>query len=45
VRAAGPSQRRRVLPQASTECWIPAEDLDEFNDNVVGLIELAAEYH
>nr|WP_285596153.1 hypothetical protein [Kineosporia sp. NBRC 101731] len=22
------------------EYWIPAEDLDEFNDNIVGLIEL-----
>jgi len=27
------------------EYWIPAEDLGELNDNIVGLIELAAEYH
>jgi hypothetical protein len=26
------------------EYWIPAEDLDELNDNVVGVIELVAEY-
>lgn len=26
------------------EYWIPAEDLDEFNDNVVGTIEVVAEY-
>ncbi len=28
-----------------TECWIPAEDLGELNDSMVGPIELAAEYH
>ena len=27
------------------EYWIPAEDLGELNDNIVGLIELAAQYH
>jgi hypothetical protein len=26
------------------EYWIPAEDLQEFNDNIVGLIEVIAEY-
>jgi hypothetical protein len=26
------------------EYWIPAEELDEFNDNIVGLIEVVAEY-
>ena len=26
------------------EYWIPAEDLDEFNANIVGLIEVVAEY-
>jgi len=30
---------------AVTEYWIPAEDLRELNDNIVGLIELAAEHH
>ena len=28
-----------------TEYWIPAERLDEFNDNIVGLIEVIAEFH
>lgn len=27
------------------EYWIPAEDLPEFNRNIVGLIEVIAEYH
>ena len=27
-----------------TEWWIPAEDLDELNDNIVGLIEVIHEY-
>jgi len=27
------------------EYWIPAEDLAELNTNIVGLIELVAEYH
>ncbi|MBO0725121.1 MAG: hypothetical protein J2P52_05950 [Blastocatellia bacterium] len=26
------------------EYWIPAEDLQEFNRNIVGLIEVIAEY-
>lgn len=28
-----------------TEYWIPAERLEEFNDHIVGLIRVAAEYH
>lgn len=27
------------------EYWIPAEDLDEFNDNIVGKIEVLSEFH
>ncbi|NVJ60757.1 MAG: hypothetical protein HWE27_10210 [Gammaproteobacteria bacterium] len=27
-----------------TEWWIPAEDLDELNDNIFGLIEVIGEY-
>ena len=27
------------------EYWIPAEDLEEFNRNIVGKIEVIAEYH
>lgn len=28
-----------------TEWWIPAEDLDDLNDSIVGVIEVIAEYH
>jgi hypothetical protein len=28
-----------------TEYWIPAEDLPQFNENIVGDIEVIAEYH
>lgn len=27
------------------EYWIPAEDLDQFNQQIVGLIEVTAEFH
>ena len=27
------------------EYWIPAEDLEDFNDNIVGPIEVIAEFH
>jgi hypothetical protein len=27
-----------------TEWWIPSEDLEELNDNIVGLIEVIGEY-
>jgi hypothetical protein len=27
------------------EYWIPAEELDEFNANIVGTIEVIAEFH
>lgn len=30
--------------QTILEYWIPAEDLDEFNNNLVGPIEVTAEY-
>jgi hypothetical protein len=36
VQVAGSSQH--------AEYWIPAEDLDEFNKNIVGEIEIIAEY-
>lgn len=28
-----------------TEWWIPAEDLEELNENIEGLIEVIGEYH
>ncbi len=27
------------------EYWIPAEELDQFNQNIVGLIEITSEFH
>jgi len=27
-----------------TEWWVPAEDLEELNDNIVGVIEVVAQY-
>ncbi|HEX6482150.1 MAG TPA: hypothetical protein VF043_25180 [Ktedonobacteraceae bacterium] len=37
VRTVGSSQYK--------EYWIPAEDLEEFNSNIVGKIEVIAEFH
>lgn len=34
----------RVGAQIHDEYWIPAEDLDELNRNIVGTIEVIAEY-
>jgi hypothetical protein len=28
-----------------TEWWVPAEDLEELNDNIVGLIEVIGEFY
>lgn len=36
---------QRVGGLMHQEYWIPAEDLDEFNRNIVGRIEVMAEYH
>ncbi len=38
-------QVHRVGGAEHTEWWIPAEDLDQLNDNIVGLIEVIGEYH
>jgi hypothetical protein len=35
---------QQVGGQTILEYWIPAEDLELFNDNIVGLIEVIAEY-
>ena len=37
VQNAGGSQHQ--------EYWIPAEDLPQLNENIVGLIEVIAEFH
>lgn len=34
----------KVGGQEHTEWWIPAEDLEEMNDNIVGLIEVVREF-
>ncbi len=35
---------QQVGGQLHTEWWIPAEELDELNKNIVGLIEVIGEY-
>ena len=37
-------QVQQVGAQRHTEWWIPAEDLEELNANIVGLIEVIHEY-
>ena len=34
----------QVGGQTILEYWIPAEDLDEMNENIVGQIEVVSEY-
>ena len=34
----------KVGGQEHTEWWVPAEELDALNDNIVGLIEVIREY-
>jgi hypothetical protein len=36
---------KNVGGSVHNEYWIPAEDLDEFNRNIVGGIEVIAEFH
>jgi hypothetical protein len=35
---------QRVGGKTILEYWIPAEDLEEFNRHVVGIIQVVAEY-
>ncbi len=35
---------RQVGGQHHREWWVPAEDLEELNDNIVGLIEVVGEF-
>jgi hypothetical protein len=37
-------ETHQVGARHHTEWWIPAEDLDELNDNIVGEIEVVAEF-
>ena len=38
-------QIRKVGGSIHLEYWIPAEELAKFNENIVGLIEVVAEFH
>jgi hypothetical protein len=38
-------QIQEVGDSYHTEWWVPAEELEELNDNIVGLIEIIGEYH
>lgn len=38
-------ERQLVGGSEHEEYWIPAEDLAEFNSNIVGLIQVIAEFH
>src|SRR5512140_3170183 len=37
--------QQQVGDKHHLEWWIPSEDLEELNDNLVGLIEIVGEYH
>jgi len=37
-------QIHKVGGEIHTEWWIPGEDLEELNENIVGLIEIIGEY-
>jgi hypothetical protein len=37
-------QTQKVGSELHTEWWIPAKDLDELNNHIVGLIEVVGEY-
>ena len=36
--------RQKVGGEIHTEWWVPAEELEELNDNIVGLIDVIGEY-
>ena len=38
-------ERQVVGDEVHEELWVPAEELEEFNDNIIGLIEITQEYH
>lgn len=38
-------QIQNVGGEIHDELWIPAEELDEFNDHIVGLIEVTKEFY
>ena len=38
-------QLRRVGGDTILELWVPAEELEEFNDHIIGTIEVVHEFH
>jgi hypothetical protein len=38
-------QVQQVGGSNHTEWWVPAEELEELNENIVGLIDVIGEYH
>ena len=38
-------QIKKVGASYHTEYWIPAEDLEELNNNIIGVIQVIGEYH
>ena len=41
---AGTFRAKRLARAYRTEWWVPAEKLEELNDNIVGIIEVIGEY-
>jgi hypothetical protein len=37
-------ETQRVGGSHHTEWWVPAEELEQLNDNIVGVIEVIGEY-
>jgi hypothetical protein len=38
-------QEQNVGGVIHNELWVPAEELEEFNDHIIGLIEVTKEFH
>jgi len=38
-------ERQVVGDEVHEGLWVPAEELEEFNNNIVGLIEITKEFH
>ncbi len=38
-------ERQVVGNEVQEELWVPAEELEEFNNNIIGLIDITKEFH
>jgi hypothetical protein len=38
-------QEQNVGGEIHNELWVPAEELEEFNNHIIGLIEITKEFH